>query len=325
MRHNPFSVVMVAGIALLGCGAEPPAEPVDKPPAEPPQDTAAIGADDPAQCASRDPLRRALFGELHVHTAISMDAFMFQTRMRPDDAYRFAVGEEILLPPLDAEGRPTRPVRIERPLDFAAVTDHAMNFGATHLCATPGSPVYESEACVRFRSPIDLRAPGANLRGVVRELAKRIGKDLTSPQICGEDGSLCREASATVWQETLEAAERWNDTSDECSFTTFAAYEYTATPELTKVHRNVIFRNDVVPELPISYVDEPDAIEMWRKLRAACNDAGTGCDALAIPHNSNLSNGQMFAVDYGDAETLEEQREIAEEKESKGCKSNAVT
>ena len=332
MHGIRFAVGTLAGMALIGCGSEPPAEPgaqrVAEPAAEPvaqrvaepgaqkvaapAREAAASGARGPASCANRDPLRQALFGELHVHTAISMDAFMFQTRLRPDDAYRFAVGEEVLLPPLDAEGKPTRPVRIERPLDFAAVTDHAMNFGATHLCATPGSPAYDSEACVRFRSPIDLRSPGANLKSVIRQLGERIGSDLTSPDICGEDGVRCREASTTVWQETLEAAERWNDTSEDCTFTTFAAYEYTATPELTKVHRNVIFRNDVVPELPISYVDEPDAIEMWRKLRAACNDAGTGCDALAIPHNSNLSNGHMFAPDYGDAETLEEQREIAE-------------
>src|SRR5262245_39802567 len=74
-------------------------------------------------CADRDPQRHVFFGDLHVHTARSMDAYIFQTRATPDDAYRFARGEPIRLPPLDAQGQGTREVRLARPLDFTAVTD----------------------------------------------------------------------------------------------------------------------------------------------------------------------------------------------------------
>ena len=97
------------------------------------------------RCANYSPERRVLWGDLHVHTAISMDAYIFQTRLRPADAYRFATGGEVKLPPLDAQGRGTRPFRIARPLDFAAVTDHAHAFGGTRLCTKPGSAVYDSE------------------------------------------------------------------------------------------------------------------------------------------------------------------------------------
>jgi len=261
-------------------------------------------------CQSFTSERQALFGELHVHTAVSMDAFMFGTRLRPDDAYRFARGETVHLPPLDASGRGTRALSLERPLDFAAVTDHASNFGATRLCSKPGSPAYESEQCKAFRAPLPT-GDGSSIRSVVQQLRARIGEGLGAPAFCGDDGAICREAASEVWIETQEAAKRWQDTTDACAFTTFVAYEYTATPEFTKIHRNVIFRGDEVPALPISYTDEPDVIAMWRKLRAACNDAGTGCDALAIPHNSNLSNGRMFTVEYGDAATPAEQAEIA--------------
>ena len=102
-------------------------------------------------CADSDTLRQAFFGDLHVHTSYSMDAYLFDTRTSPDDAYRYARGEEIRLAPLDSEGRTTYPVQLARPLDFAAVTDHAESFGSTKLCTTPGSAAYETESCLTYR------------------------------------------------------------------------------------------------------------------------------------------------------------------------------
>lgn len=261
------------------------------------------------RCSEQTPERRALFGELHVHTAISMDAYVFGTRLRPDDAYRFARGETVTL-----HARPGSelrwPVKLERPLDFAAVTDHASNFGAVRLCSTPGLGVFDSEACRSYRQPIDLSGE-VQLKDVLSRMRKQLGSDLVATSVCGEDGRRCRDATDVVWQEIQDAAARWNDETDACEFTTFVAYEYTATPELTKIHRNIIFRGDKTLPAPISYADEPSAIRLWQRLRAECIDAGTGCDVLAIPHNSNLSNGRMFALDYGDAKTKQAQAEIA--------------
>ncbi|MCA9510268.1 MAG: DUF3604 domain-containing protein, partial [Myxococcales bacterium] len=282
------SLVALAGPVLAAPGAARAAEPT---------------------CRSYTAERQALFGELHVHTAASMDAYMFGTRLRPDDAYRFARGEAVTLPPLGAGGG-ARAVALERPLDFAAVTDHASGFGATRLCSTPGTAGYDSPDCRAFRAPL-ATANTASIRSVVAQLRERMGDGLGTPAFCGPGGALCRSAASDVWREMQEAAKRWDDPTDACAFTTFVAYEYTATPEATKIHRNVIFRGDTVPALPISYSDEPDVIAMWRKLRAQCNDAGTGCDALAIPHNPNLSNGHMFTVDYGDAASVAEEREVA--------------
>jgi hypothetical protein len=261
------------------------------------------------RCTSHQPERQVFWGDLHVHTGISMDANLFGTRLRPADAYRFATGKEVRIGQPGNDRQPERTVKLERPLDFAAVTDHASNFGGVRLCTTPGSASYDSEGCRSYRSPMSIA--GLSLAEIVKKMRRIVDAGLGSPAVCGEDGALCRAAAGDAWQETRDAAAAWNDESPDCAFTTFVAYEYTATPNMTKIHRNVIFRNATVPPLPISYADQPSAIGLWRDLRSQCLDAGTGCDALAIPHNSNLSNGNMFAIEYGDAKTPEEQAEVA--------------
>ena len=102
---------------LSGCFAAPPTEPA---------------------CPQRNPLRNVYFGDLHVHTRNSFDAYLWDTRTTPMQAYRFARGEPLALPPLDANGNGTRTVRLARPLDFAAVTDHSEFLGEVESCTTPG-------------------------------------------------------------------------------------------------------------------------------------------------------------------------------------------
>jgi len=265
-----------------------------------------------AACADRDPLRQAFWGELHVHSALSMDAWLWDVRTTPDDVYRFGKGESILLPPLDAEGRGTRPVQLKRPLDFVALTDHADFQGEVVLCTRADSPVYDSEICRNYRGENQTEAPtpatfGQRMAGLSNALAAEASHVGRSSALCGADAELCRTAMKTVWQEQQAAAERHYDRSAACRFTTFNAYEYTATPALAKVHHNVIFRNERVPEAPIPWIDVPDVYDLWSRLRAECQEAGTGCDVLTIPHNSNLSNGNMFAVTGRDL-PLEQQR-----------------
>ena len=259
------------------------------------------------RCRTFDPLRRVHWGDLHVHTAISMDAWIFATRLRPADAYRFARGEQVMLAPLDAAGAGTTPLAIERPLDFAAVTDHAHSFGGVRLCTDPQSPVYGSDVCVWYRRPFR----PAGLEEGTRDIHQRIDS-LKSEAVCGPGGARCRDAALEAWQETQRAAADWNDRSENCEFTTFVAYEHTRTDDMTKVHRNVIFRSDRVPTRPISTVEEPTAPGLWRELDRQCITGIEGCDVLAIPHNPNLSNGQMFTIEYPEGSTRGEQVALAE-------------
>src|SRR3954469_5932075 len=113
-RTLPSLAFLVIAAASCGKAVEAPPAPAKAPYVDPRE-----------PCSERDPLRKAWFGDLHVHTALSFDAWTYDVRATPTDAYRFARGETIYLPPLDANGKPTVPVRLERPLDFAAVTDHS--------------------------------------------------------------------------------------------------------------------------------------------------------------------------------------------------------
>ena len=262
---------------------------------------AAPGSDAEVQaCRDRDPLRRALFGDLHVHTALSSDAWNYDLEVRPSDAYAYAFGGPILLPPKNAAGEGTRRVRIGRPLDFAAVTDHAEFIGETKLCADPSSEVYGSETCLEVRAsttPLDNPFVFVSMNPwPIRE-----------NDVCGEDGERCRDALRSAWQETIRAAQAWDDSSAACERTTFIGYEYSSLRLGSNLHRNVIFRNEIVPRRPFSYLDAQREWQLWEHLRDDCIESGSGCDAIAIPHNSNISNGRMFAVDYPEAADFEAQ------------------
>ncbi|MED5198290.1 MAG: DUF3604 domain-containing protein, partial [Gemmatimonadota bacterium] len=110
----------------------------------------------PVQCASHSSQRQAFFGDLHIHTGVSADAMLFGTSNRPNDAYAFARGKEIFV--FQDKMTPDKPLpaQIARPLDFAAVTDHAENIGTVSLCMTPESDVYDSEECRFVRKPLPM-------------------------------------------------------------------------------------------------------------------------------------------------------------------------
>lgn len=251
-------------------------------------------------CAHRDERKMALFGDLHVHTTLSTDAWNYDLKVRPSGAYSFAFGDSILLPPLDEKGVGTRSVKIDRPLDFAAVTDHAEFLGEQYLCTNEISPSYYTEKCKAIR---DSSAPTDS------PLAFKIMNPFSQrdPEICGDDLSRCVEAIGKGWQETVEAAEQWNDTSGACDRTAFIAYEYSSFRMGSNLHRNVIFRGSAVPRRPISYMDVKREWELWELLDSECNQSDTGCQAIAIPHNSNISNGRMFKIDYPGASSVEDQ------------------
>ena len=255
--------------------------------------------------------RQPLFGDLHLHTALSMDANALGTRSLPDDAYAFARGQAIELYG-GAPGADPVVLSIDRPLDFAAVTDHAEWMAEVSLCTTPGSAAYASTGCAIYRGEEDstlaslLGATGfrARLGGFLQLGGRR-------DDVCGADDALCRSTLGSVWQGVQQAAERWYDRSADCSFTTFNAWEYSRSPASTKIHRNVILRNEIVPELPISSLETPLEMDLRQQLLDQCNDTGTGCEAIAIPHNPNLSNGQLFRAEYAGLPIAKQQQEAA--------------
>ncbi len=274
-------VVLAAALSwVVACGGEstsPPA-PEEKAPVE----KAAAAA--PERCADYDANRQPLFGDTHVHTRLSFDAAANTTGSTPVDANRFARGLEIDFWPMGADGKPAGKYKIDRPLDFLAVSDHGEMLGERRLCREPDSPRFDSEFCKAARV--------SERQGMVM-LASVISVDdpMRHPELCGEDGKICREFAKEPWQFIQRAANEANANGG-CDFTSFIAYEYTGTPETSNYHRNVIFRGSNVPELPVSYIEAPIDSELWKQLDAVCKKED-GCDYLTIPHNSNLANGRM--------------------------------
>jgi hypothetical protein len=235
-------------------------------------------------CADRNALRNLYFGDLHVHTRNSFDSWAAGNETTPDDAYRFARGEEV-----EIYGDPTpRRVRLSRPLDFAAVTDHSEFLGEVDVCREPGTPGYDSRTCAMYRE----RGRDATVALGVRLAAAAPARDRG---VCGEDLAACRERARTVWEDVQRIAERHYDRTAACGFTSFVAYEYTLSTGVNNLHRNVIFRNERVPELPISVFEAPAPEELWDALEATCTTCD-GCEVLAIPHNGNQSAGQMYSL-----------------------------
>jgi len=254
-------------------------------------------------CSDHDPLRNPYFGDTHVHTALSFDAVGQGTRNRPRDAYRFARGEAVGIQPYDEQGNPSRTVQLRRPLDFAVVSDHAELLGETHICHTPGESGYDSYLCWLVRGWPRLGYMIVNGDVFSAESPERYG-------FCGPEGQLCIEGALKPWREIQLAAEEAYDRSSWCGFTSFVGFEWTGMPRGANAHRNVIFRNHIVPELPINYIETPTEEGLWQELHRRCLDRDDGCDLVVIPHNSNVSDGQLFRIVRPDGSPIT--REIAE-------------
>lgn len=243
-------------------------------------------------CANHVDTRQPMFGDLHVHTSYSFDSYVSSQRNDPSAAYRYAKGEAIPLP--DADANQSIRARIQRPLDFTAVTDHAEFLGPINLCTQDSSKLaYWFPACIASRNEIFyVQLLAANYwvsLGVIDDSDQKAESFVCT---LGD----CKVAHKEAWEGIQQAAEKHYDRSEDCSFTTFVGYEYTDAPNYANLHRNVIFRNENVTETAISTYDtgSKNFPDLWRRLRDQCIDGQEGCDVLSIPHNSNLSRGLMF-------------------------------
>jgi hypothetical protein len=235
----------------------------------------------PFSQAADTPDRQALFGDLHVHTNYSLDSYFGVNPNGPREAYRFGRGEEVTL----AGGLKHR---LKAPLDFAAVTDHAEYYGEMNLCQDPSSSIYDAENCQNFRAALNDFDAGeaAYLEFVVNASA-------TNSRIpeCGENGEVCLAAAPETWRDIQAAAEEFDEPG---KFTTFKAFEWTAGARAAggvgggSYHRNVIFRNETVPDTAFDARISNDPRQLWAWIDANCTGA---CEAISIPHNSNLSGG----------------------------------
>ncbi len=280
MRRIALTNAGVMLIGLAGC-----AEPADLTPADPAPHTApadaAVSRNEPSAPdpgAAEPAARRPFFGDLHVHTRYSFDAFLFGTRAGPDDAYRYARGEPIAHPG-------GFEVRLDRPLDFYAVTDHAMFLGNLSGWAEGLGEHSDHPVVKAFQAASTVEERTAAFQGMREYLVPGKADGLLDP-------ALVRSA----WQEIRDAADRHNDPG---AFTTFVAYEYTSGPESQNLHRNVIFQSADAPEVPYSRLESMNPETLWDWMDGLRD---RGIESLAIPHNSNGSNGQMFALaDWGGA------------------------
>lgn len=243
-------------------------------------------------CADYDPLKKPMFGDLHVHGGESFDAWSYYTKATPKDIYDFAQGKPMEIPPFDKNGK-GRKVQLTRPLDFTALTEHAEFLGEVNLCRTEGSPAYKTEACSRYRKR---DSNSVILFGV--QLTKEDKQPVRLKEICGADGKRCVDMAKKRWAMIRQAAQDSYDRTEKCKFVTFVGYEYATTPGLSNLHRNVIFRNNTVPDSPVSFYEQPTAYGLWLALNQQCIEPNKGCDVMTIGHNSNLSNGRMFQLQY---------------------------
>ncbi|GAB5449819.1 MAG: DUF3604 domain-containing protein [Halioglobus sp.] len=217
--------------------------------------------------------RNLYFGETHMHTAYSLDAFIGGTRQTPDDAYRAARGEAVVV-----NGRPHK---IRRPLDFAAVTDHAEYIGEMYSTLNADAPGHDNPLVQQLLGLSDIKDREQWFFKYV--ISNNRGDKPAHTDFFAGEGTV-----RSAWKLAMEAARAHNVPGQ---FTTFIAYEWSAAPQGGNLHRNVIFRGESVPAMPMSYIDINREEGLWSWLAEL---ERSGIRGLAIPHNSNASKGMMF-------------------------------
>jgi len=238
---------------------------------------------------------RVYFGDTHVHTWLSGDAYTLGTRLTPEDAYRFARGEAVR-----ATGG--EEVRLRRPLDFLLIADHAENLGVLPKLAEGDPALLKTPDGARFYKAVSsLPELYDVIKADSRELYDAGSLVLSrAKEAWNGDYQLDRKFERDVWQAVIDTAEQYNEPG---RFTTFVGYEYSSNPPM--LHRNVLFAGgpeQTMQSRPFSKFDSYNPEDLWMHLKAY--KERTSSDVIAIPHNSNLSNGNMFRPSTFDGKPL---------------------
>jgi hypothetical protein len=224
-----------------------------------------------------------LWGDTHLHTAISFDAGAFGARLLPPDAYRFAKGEEVI----SSTGQP---VRLSRPLDFLVVADHSDNMGFFPNLQAGAPYVMASEKGRRWHEMV--KAGGQEGVNAAVELIFAFSQDKFPEELASLPGS---SVYRSTWDDIINAAEEANDPG---RFTAFIGYEWTSLVKGNNLHRVVMYRDGadraklMEPYTMTPPMGSPNPVDLW-KWMAEYEKKTTG-QILAIGHNGNMSNGIMF-------------------------------
>jgi Protein of unknown function (DUF3604) len=260
--------VSLALFGLAACSSKSPSA------VTPDSSAPAVAAEPAPPPIPSNPLKEAYFGEQHIHTAYSLDAYIGGTRLTPFEAYDFAKGAEV-----EVNGVKHK---LSRPLDWVAITDHAEYIGEMYSTFAPGAPGHDQDLLNQLRGLTDIKERQAwFLKYIVKN---NRGSSPKHPEFYRGPGT-----TRSAWKDVIvAAAEKHNDPG---KFTAFIAYEWTSAPGGANLHRNLIFRDANVPDLPMSAYEIPREDALWDWMAAL---EGKGMKVIAIPHNSNASKTIMF-------------------------------
>ena len=220
---------------------------------------------------------RVLFGDMHLHTDTSFDAGTFGTKLGPDEAFRFARGEEVV-------STTGLPAKLRRPLDFLLVSDHSDYMGLP-LALRNSDPLLVSDPAGR---------KWVDSYHATDETRFKMFPELVADILAGKPRlTATSQLLKTGWERNVAAAEKYNEPG---RFTALIGFEWSSMPNGDNLHRIVLFRDNAdraLQVLPLPTFGSPDPETLWHYL--ASYQEKTGGQALAIPHNSNLSGGLMFA------------------------------
>jgi len=257
-------------------------------------------ADDPANInqaekeyspyVNRDYPQNVYWGDSHLHTSYSWDAGLVGNTLGPDEAYRFAKGEQII-------SSTKLPVKLVRPLDWLVVADHAESLGVALLIEQSDPAVLATE--------VGKVTHDYYKKGEIYKAFEHWGLNVI---VGGNNPLKDPELTRRVWEEIVDYAEKHNDPG---KFTAFIGYEWSSAPQGNNLHRVLVMRGNAEQAkqvLPLAAYESDDPEDLWTWMEQY--NAKTGDDILAIAHNGNLSNGVMFALKNMNGKPID--REYAE-------------